>query len=328
MLTRRLGQGAGTSGTHIERLVELRAEPDLRVTTAAIYALGEIPDDRARKAVLEALADQRTLVAGAALDTITYNPNTFRAAGDESKPGAALDGVIPGIAAAVDRLLPFEHAEAPLVSAAAALGALADSRSGPVLTKLAADPRPALRSAVLAAYEAIEGAEPPAVLPPVRPPRPVSSKDKQTARTTAAIARVRTTRGDFRIRLHGDVAPATVGSFVSLAGSGYFDGTEIHRVVPNFVIQAGDPTGTGMGDPGYSLRCEVSPLPYRRGTVGMALAGKDTGGSQFFVAISRQPHLDGNYTVFGDVIEGMDVVDLIEEGDEIETIGIKAEEAP
>ncbi|HUT77049.1 MAG TPA: peptidylprolyl isomerase, partial [Polyangia bacterium] len=94
-------------------------------------------------------------------------------------------------------------------------------------------------------------------------------------------------------------------------------------VVPNFVVQAGDPTGTGMGDPGYTLRCEVSGLPYRRGTVGMALSGKDTGGSQFFVALSAQPHLDGTYSVFGEVTAGMEVLDLVEEGDGILEVKIE-----
>jgi cyclophilin family peptidyl-prolyl cis-trans isomerase/HEAT repeat protein len=327
MLVQRLNAGADTKSEQLDRLFELLAEPDLRVATAAVHALGEIPLDRARQKLMATLDDDRVLVIAAVLDAIAYNPTTLRAAGTESEPGAVLPEVIPGIAKTVERLLPFEHAEAPLVSAAAALGALADPAAGPVLEKLAADPRPAVRGAVLAAYEAIEGVDPPAVLPPVKPPRPVSSEDKRTWRATAAIARVRTTRGDFRVRLYGDTAPATVASFVDLAGDGYFDETEIHRVVPNFVVQAGDPTGTGMGDPGYSLRCEVSPLPYERGTVGMALAGKDTGGSQFFVAISRQPHLDGNYTVFGDVIEGMEIVDLIEEGDHIETIMVQVEEA-
>jgi cyclophilin family peptidyl-prolyl cis-trans isomerase/HEAT repeat protein len=327
MMIRRIGAGPDTTAEHIDRLVELLAEPDARVATAAIYALGEIPKDGARRPLLAALDDDRLLVVTAVLDTITYNPTTFRAPGDESGPGAALPGVVDGIAKTVERLLPFEHAEAPLVSAAAALGALADPASRPVLDKLAADARPAVRGAVLGAYEAIEGIAPPGVLPPVEPPRPVSTEDRRRWRAASAIARVRTTRGDFRVRLHGDVAPATVGSFVELAGEGYFDDTEIHRVVPNFVVQAGDPSGTGMGDPGYSLRCEVSPLPYERGTVGMALAGKDTGGSQFFVAISRQPHLDGNYTVFGDVIEGMEIVDLIEEGDRIETVSVQVEEA-
>ena len=147
--------------------------------------------------------------------------------------------------------------------------------------------------------------------------RPVTHEEKQRWRERTVKARVRTTRGAFVIRLAADTAPGTVGSFVALAEQGYFADTEIHRVVPNFVVQAGDPTGTGMGDPGYTLRCEASALPYRRGTVGMALAGKDTGGSQFFVALSAQPHLDGNYSVFGDVVEGLEVLDLIEEGDRI-----------
>jgi cyclophilin family peptidyl-prolyl cis-trans isomerase len=327
MFIRRIGRGTETSGEHVERLVELLAEPDLRVVTSAAYTLGEIPQDRSRGALLGALADDRSLVAAAVLDAITFNPDTFRAKGGEGDARPARDGVLDAIAAAVDRLLPFDHAEAPLVSAAAALGALGDPAAGPILEQLATDPRPAVRGVVLKAYEAIDGLEPPEVLPPLSPPRPVTTIEKQELRALAAVARVRTTRGDFRVRLRSDVAPGTVGSFLSLAKSGYFDGSEIHRVVPNFVVQAGDPTGTGMGDPGYSLRCEASPLPYRRGTVGMALAGKDTGGSQFFVAISRQPHLDGNYTVFGDVIEGLEVVDLIEEGDEITTISVTVEEA-
>ena len=97
-------------------------------------------------------------------------------------------------------------------------------------------------------------------------------------------------------------------------------------MVPNFVVQAGDPTGSGLGDAGYTLRCEISATPYRRGTVGMALSGKDTGGSQFFVALSRQPHLDGHYTAFGEVVGGMEVLDVIEEGDEILDVEIAVEE--
>ncbi len=89
----------------------------------------------------------------------------------------------------------------------------------------------------------------------------------------------------------------------------------IHRVVPNFVVQAGDPRGDGEGGPGYTLRDEINMLPYLRGTVGMALDGADTGGSQFFITHSPQPHLDGRYTVFGRVVAGMDVVDRLQQWD-------------
>ena len=94
-------------------------------------------------------------------------------------------------------------------------------------------------------------------------------------------------------------APLTVDNFIKLARSGYFNGVLVHRVVPNFVMQDGDPRGDGNGGPGWSIRCEINMVPYDRGAVGMALSGKDTGGSQWFVTHSPQPHLDGGYTVFG-----------------------------
>ncbi len=133
----------------------------------------------------------------------------------------------------------------------------------------------------------------------------------------ASTARVETARGAFTIRLAGGEAPMTVVNFVTLAKKGYFDGAPIHRVVPNFVVQDGDPTGTGSGGPGYEIRDEINVLPYRAATVGMALAGPDTGGSQWFVTQSPQPHLDGGYTVFGQVVAGADVVNRIEQDDRI-----------
>ena len=102
-----------------------------------------------------------------------------------------------------------------------------------------------------------------------------------------------------------------------LARRGYFNGQTVPRVVPNFVVQTGDPRGDQNGGPGYSIRCEINEAPYDRAAVGMALSGKDTGGSQWFVTHSPQPHLDGGYTVFGRVISGMDVVDRISRGDTV-----------
>ena len=129
--------------------------------------------------------------------------------------------------------------------------------------------------------------------------------------------RIETPRGVFSLRLAGDAAPLTVTNFVTLARRGYFDGAAIHRVVPNFVVQDGDPTGTGNGGPGYEIRDEINAIPYSTGTVGMALAGADTGASQWFATHAPQPHLDGGYTVFGQVVSGMDVVNRIEQGDRI-----------
>ena len=131
-------------------------------------------------------------------------------------------------------------------------------------------------------------------------------------------AKFTTTKGSFTMDLLPEDAPLTVDNFVKLARSNYFDGLTVHRVVANFVMQDGDPRGDGSGGPGWSIRCEVNPVPYTRGAVGMALSGKDTGGSQWFATHAPQPHLDGGYTVFGRISEtDMKVVDRISRGDKI-----------
>ena len=135
-------------------------------------------------------------------------------------------------------------------------------------------------------------------------------------------AMVSTTKGTFTIKLLPGEAPLTVDNFIQLAERGYFKGIRVHRVVPNFVVQDGDPRGDGNGGPGYQFRCEINKVPFDRGVVGMALSGKDTGGSQWFVTHSPQPHLDGGYTVFGNVVDGMNVVDSIVRGDVIRSIVI------
>jgi cyclophilin family peptidyl-prolyl cis-trans isomerase/HEAT repeat protein len=139
----------------------------------------------------------------------------------------------------------------------------------------------------------------------------------------SAKAIVTTEKGIFTIDFLPEDAPLTVDNFVKLARSNYFNGLEVHRVVPNFVVQDGDPRGDGNGGPGWSIRCEINMVPYERGAVGMALSGKDSGGSQWFVTHSPQPHLDGGYTVFGKVNDaGMKVVDKIVRGDQILSIRV------
>ncbi len=109
---------------------------------------------------------------------------------------------------------------------------------------------------------------------------------------------------------------------MTLARKGFFNGLQIHRVVPNFVVQDGDPRGDGEGGPGFTIRDELNERPFLRGTVGMALSWKDTGGSQFFITHSPQPHLDARYTAFGQVVNGMDVVDRIQQGDTIRSVRV------
>jgi cyclophilin family peptidyl-prolyl cis-trans isomerase len=118
--------------------------------------------------------------------------------------------------------------------------------------------------------------------------------------------------GEFVIQLHPDKAPVTVNSFVFLARDGYFDGTTFHRVLEGFMAQGGDPTGTGMGGPGYKFQNEDSDLTFdKAGVVAMANAGRDTNGSQFFITFGPTSQLNGGYTIFGQVIEGMEVVNSI-----------------
>ena len=150
------------------------------------------------------------------------------------------------------------------------------------------------------------------------------------SRKNGSVRAVFTTRkGVFTINLLPEDAPLTVDNFVKLARAGYFNGLEVHRVVPNFVMQDGDPRGDGNGGPGWSIRCEINMVPYDRGAVGMALSGKDTGGSQWFVTHSPQPHLDGGYTVFGRVNEkDMAVVDKIVRGDKIISVRVVEGAAP
>jgi cyclophilin family peptidyl-prolyl cis-trans isomerase len=128
--------------------------------------------------------------------------------------------------------------------------------------------------------------------------------------------------GVVEVELNVVEAPVTTRSFIELARAGFFNGLRVHRVVPAFVVQAGDPRGDGSGGPGYTLRDELSPMPFLRGTVGMALSGPDTGGSQFFITVSPQPHLDARYTVFGHVVSGLEWLDGIRQGDVIQRIRI------
>jgi len=133
---------------------------------------------------------------------------------------------------------------------------------------------------------------------------------------------MRTSRGDIVLELYPQHAPVTVNNFLFLAGEGFYDGVAFHRVIPDFVIQGGDPTGTGSGGPGYRFEDEIVGNPLRHGTgaLSMANAGPGTNGSQFFITRRPQSHLDGRHTVFGRVVSGQDVVEAIRQGDVIEGI--------
>ena len=139
-------------------------------------------------------------------------------------------------------------------------------------------------------------------------------------------AEIKTEKGTMKVEFYEKDAPNTVANFIKLSEQGYYDGLTFHRVIPNFVIQGGCPDGTGAGGPGYSINCELDGDNqfHDRGVLSMAHAGRNTGGSQFFICHSRDntAHLDRNHTCFGKVVEGLEVIDAIRQGDKIEKITI------
>ncbi len=137
-------------------------------------------------------------------------------------------------------------------------------------------------------------------------------------------ATIETDKGTIDVKLYPEHAPKTVNNFVSLARDGFYDGLTFHRVIPNFMVQGGDPDGTGRGGPGYEFEDEVrdNPLKHEAGSLSMANAGPNTNGSQFFITHAPQPHLNGRHTVFGKVMDGQEVVDAIEQGDTMQKVTI------
>ena len=233
----------------------------------------------------------------------------------------------PETARALAEALPRALAEKMNDAALSILGALAKQKTPQAAEAIRTAfgvPDYVVRRRAVSALQEATGAAPAAgqvetVATHLRPP----DYQRALARVGKEVrAVVETDKGSFTMRLLPNDAPLTVDNFVQLARAGFFRDVPFHRVVPNFVIQGGDPRGDGNGGPGYQIRCEINTVPYDRGAVGMALSGKDTGGSQWFVTHSPQPHLDGGYTVFGRVVEGMEVVDAIARGDRIRGISI------
>ena len=289
-----------------ELLARLLADASARVRVAALEARLARPQPAA--AAQRALADSDPAVRATALDWLA------------GQPQASVEELVAALAAS--RRDPFSEPQVSAVQALAARAAAVEAERAPALAVL---DRLALDENWLVAREARQalarlGGAPPAA-------RPLSTGKSRTAYAEALsatgetqFAELVTARGTLRLRLDCPQAPLTCLSFLQLARAGYFDGLTFHRVVPDFVVQGGDPRGDGWGGPGYALRDEINRLRYRRGVVGMALSGPDTGGSQFFITLSPQPHLDGGYTVFGEVVAGDAVLDRLVQGDRIERV--------
>jgi cyclophilin family peptidyl-prolyl cis-trans isomerase/HEAT repeat protein len=292
----------------------LSADPHPLVRGAVLSSLGTSEAVQANRALVDrALADADAGVRAAAIEALTRvaSPAILPLLADAlTKASAASEPDVPiAIIAAAEKLRSDP--------AARALVETAYRHPSPLVSRLA-------RRSLLQNFRADPAAFPAREFAPSRSPADYANLLAEAAKPLTAT--VDTARGSFQIRLAGTAAPITVANFVALARRNYFDGATVHRVVPNFVIQDGDPTGTGNGGPGYEIRDELNPIEYGEGTVGMALSGPDTGGSQWFVTHAPQPHLDGIYTVFGQVVSGQDVVERIEQGDRINRVVIA--EAP
>jgi len=159
---------------------------------------------------------------------------------------------------------------------------------------------------------------------PAPKPKTYSAPPPMTIDTSKQyIATIETEKGDLVLELFASDVPMTVNNFVFLAHEGFYDGTTFHRVIPDFMAQGGDPTGKGSGNPGYSFPDEFTEHKHVTGTLSMANSGPDTNGCQFFITYAPKPHLDGKHSVFGQLIEGMDVLKKLENGDIMKRIVVE-----
>jgi len=331
----------GTAAARADALIDRAKDHRPQIAAAALSALADVEDARVDAILRDALvrADPGVLAA-------TAGAIAARAVDRDRRDPQAV-----GPLETLLRTADAAHAIEARLAAIEALGGLArsagedvaergDAGVRPVMATSPDDARAWLERAIVplasdrndavrrAAWSALDGHDALreqffATVPPKSEAAPEVAGALAGYQTVAAL-RIHTAIGVVEIELDETSAPIAVANLVALAKAGYYDGLRFHRVVPGFVTQGGDPHGDGYGGPGWVLPCEWSDLRYERGTVGMALAGKDTGGSQFFIAHARQPHLDGRFTALGRVTIGMDVVDRLLPHDEIVRVEVVA----
>jgi cyclophilin family peptidyl-prolyl cis-trans isomerase/HEAT repeat protein len=287
-----VAQTAGPEDLDLVR--QARSDSDERVQAAALHAIGKIDTDDAWALVIESLGSDKLSVRAAAVEI----------AAERKKPQVA-SALMDAYRHSMNR--EWIEVREMIVDALGRQPKTPDI--GAFLQQvLGSDPAPSVRTKASQALGLARSV-------------PASKIDRPDllSRTPAPGTHVvlETEKGEIEIELFVQDAPVHAANFVELVEKGHYNGLLFHRVVSNFVIQGGDPRGDGFGDAGYSIRDEINPIPFERGTVGMPKAGKDTGGCQFFITHVPTPHLDGRYTVFGKVIRGLDVVDKIEVGDRI-----------
>jgi cyclophilin family peptidyl-prolyl cis-trans isomerase/HEAT repeat protein len=321
-------------------VANLDPDSEWRVRVAQAEALGTLPDGRgvARLRTMLGDRDARVVPAVLAALVIAKAPDAeplarerLQAADVAVRAAAATALGDLKAAASVPALVAAYRAakgDTTYVARAAALAAvdrIDRQASRPLLAEALGDADWAVRvraAALLREQGAAGSAE---TMRPAAAGKPVEDPAWQRIVSPPFTPRayIQTTKGTIEVELAVTDAPLTAHNFMTLARKGFFNGLGIHRVVADFVVQGGDPRGDGEGGPGYTIRDEINMKPYLRGTVGMALDWEDTGGSQFFITHSPQPHLDARYTVFGRVITGIDVVDRLTTADVIESVRVR-----
>jgi cyclophilin family peptidyl-prolyl cis-trans isomerase/HEAT repeat protein len=305
------------------------AEAGDEISLGALFTLLKDADARVLPAVLQGL---RTARGKDAVDTLrrhlAHEDFAVRAAAAEGLAALQAGGIHADLAAAYRRGLEDADPDARVAALEALAAQKEDAAAGVLRAAAENDPVRVVRARAAALLRAAgQQAPAPGPHPIARPPAdyreamapydPPPGADLFTPR-----ARLHTSQGVIEVHLDIVEAPLTSAAFLDFARQGFYDGLTFHRVIPDFVAQGGDPRGDGSGGPGFTLRDEVGQRPYGAGAVGLALSGKDTGGSQFFITLSPQPHLDGQYTQFGWVAEGLDVARKLRPGDTIDRVEV------
>lgn len=291
-----------------ERLRALVKDEDKRVWPAALRALIRLKPPDAAALLLDRIKEPDFAVRAAVSELIgSLKIEGGAAALREAYKIGLADAAYSARAAALDALAAYGAAEASetLKTALTDKDWAVRVRAAEILKRL--DPAAEVRAAIRPA--------------PAGPPESYSDRSVVAPEYSPHVF-IETAKGTIEFELAVLDAPLTSRNFISLVRKGYFNGLAIHRVVPNFVVQDGDSRGDGQGGPGYTIRDELNERPFVRGAVGMALSWRDTGGSQFFIMHSPAPHLDARYTAFGHVVNGMEVVDRLQQGDVIQRVRV------
>ena len=322
-----LGLVSGAERERTAYLARLTSSPHAIVREATASALGTMDEPEGRTLLVSLLGDADGGVVISAVDAVGRRAQRAVEARDAAElaallgaaPAAELErwpdaSTLAAVRQAASRFRGEDDLEG-MVTTLAAIGSIRESSLGDLALSLALHHSLAVREAARAALDLLDLSLPEGHFAPPPNPLPESELGDLQPRTLELA----TTRGTLAIELRPDWAPTTVARITDLVRSGFYDGLTFHRVIAAFVAQGGDPRGDGYGGPGWSQRCEDNRVSYERGIVGMALAGRDTGGSQFFITLTSQPHLDGRYTAFGRVTEGMEVAERLVRGDVILT---------